>query len=95
MSLPNDTAASSEETTSKDDQRGDMAAKPNEEWWTTDDVATYAGLAPGTIRAYVSRKQMPAPERLGRIPVWRPDVIKAWRAGHVDIEPQSDEQQEA
>ena len=52
---------------------------PRDEWWTTDDVATYAQITAGTIRAYVARHQMPEPERIGRSLVWRPDVIRAWR----------------
>jgi hypothetical protein len=37
-----------------------MAESVPRDWWTTSDVATFLGIAPSTIRAYVARGQMPA-----------------------------------
>jgi hypothetical protein len=49
------------------------------DWWTTDDVATYLDIAPSTVRAYIARAQMPAPDRrMGRMQLWRPKTIKNW-----------------
>lgn len=63
------------------------------EWWTTSDVAAYLGVQIGTVSAYRSRGQMPAPTRtLGRTHLWRPLEIKAWRspgADAVTVEDQS------
>jgi predicted DNA-binding transcriptional regulator AlpA len=51
------------------------------DWWTTRDVATFLGIAPSTIRAYVARGQMPeADRRIGREPVWRPATIRRWHS---------------
>ena len=51
------------------------------DWWTTSDVATFLGIAPSTIRAYVARGQMPAADRrIGREPVWRPETIRQWQS---------------
>jgi predicted DNA-binding transcriptional regulator AlpA len=51
------------------------------DWWTTSDVATFLGIAPSTIRAYVARGQMPpADRRIGREPVWRPATIRQWHS---------------
>jgi hypothetical protein len=36
-----------------------MAEPLPRDWWTTRDVATFLGIAPSTIRAYVARGQMP------------------------------------
>jgi len=48
-------------------------------WWATGDVASFLGVAPSTIRAYVARGQMPgADRRIGREPVWRPATIRKW-----------------
>jgi hypothetical protein len=36
-----------------------------------------------TIRAYVSREQMPAPTgKIGRSPIWAPEAIERWIAQH-------------
>ncbi|MPZ61598.1 MAG: helix-turn-helix domain-containing protein [Propionibacteriales bacterium] len=49
------------------------------DWWTTEDVAAYLGVAPSTIRAYVTRHQMPDPDRrMGRLRLWRPKTIERW-----------------
>jgi len=49
------------------------------DWWTTSDVASFLGVTPSTIRAYVARGQMPsADRRIGREPVWRPATIRKW-----------------
>ncbi|MPZ61912.1 MAG: helix-turn-helix domain-containing protein [Propionibacteriales bacterium] len=49
------------------------------DWWTTEDVATYLGVTPSTIRAYVTRNQMPDPDRrMGRLRLWRPRTIERW-----------------
>ena len=37
------------------------------DWWTASDVATFLGIVPSTIRAYVARGQMPAADS-GRMP---------------------------
>lgn len=51
----------------------DCVAEPlPQDWWTTRDVATFLDVAPSTIRAYVTRVQVPgADRRIGREPVWR------------------------
>lgn len=54
------------------------------DWWATADVLAYlesvgSPVARATWATYVSRGQAPAPERkVGRTPVWRPDVIRSW-----------------
>ncbi len=51
------------------------------DWWTAEDCASYLGIASSTWRAYVSREQAPAPDRMfGRSPAWRPATVKAWEA---------------
>lgn len=58
-----------------------MAEPLPRDWWTTRDVATFLGIAPSTIRAYVARGQMPeADRRIGREPVWRPATIRRWHS---------------
>ena len=58
---------------------------PDAEWWTTSDVAAYLGVQVGTVSAYRSRGQMPAPTRtLGRTHLWRPLEIRAWRSPGAD-----------
>jgi hypothetical protein len=38
-----------------------------EDWWSTENVATFLGVGTSTIRAYVTRHQMPQPDRyIGR-----------------------------
>lgn len=50
-----------------------------DDWWTSEDVATYLGVLPSTVRSYVTRDQMPKPDRhMGRIRLWKPDTIKSW-----------------
>ena len=50
-----------------------------EEWWTTNDVARFLGVATGTVRTYLMRGKMPAPDqRIGVTNAWRPDTIKNW-----------------
>jgi 8-oxo-dGTP diphosphatase len=49
------------------------------EWWTTDQVATYLGVSASTVRAYLTREQMPEPDlRAGQQRLWRPETIKRW-----------------
>lgn len=51
------------------------------DWWTTDEVAEYLTVSASTVRAYLSRNQMPPPDRrFGRLPVWQPETIKTWNA---------------
>lgn len=51
------------------------------DWWTTENVATALGVSASTIRAYVARNQMPAPERtIGNMRLWRPATIRKWHA---------------
>jgi hypothetical protein len=38
----------------------ELAEPVPRDWWTASDVATFLGIAPSTIRAYVARGQMPA-----------------------------------
>jgi predicted DNA-binding transcriptional regulator AlpA len=50
-----------------------------DDWWSTEDVATFLQVGASTIRAYVTRDQMPKPDRyIGRIRLWRPETIRAW-----------------
>lgn len=56
-----------------------MAAELPDDWWTTDDVATYLGVVTSTVRAYVTRDQMPKPDRyIGRVRLWKPATIREW-----------------
>lgn len=51
------------------------------DWWTTENVATALGVSASTIRAYLARNQMPAPDRtIGKMRLWRPDTIRNWHA---------------
>lgn len=52
-----------------------------DDWWTTQDVATFLGVTPSTVRAYMVREQMPPPDRrIGRTMVWKPPTIRDWHA---------------
>lgn len=54
--------------------------------WTVADVAGHLGVAPATVRAYLARGQMPAPDgRLGRTPWWAPDTIRSDLAQDLDL----------
>jgi hypothetical protein len=49
------------------------------ERWLVADVAAYLGVATSTVRAYVTRGHLPAPDgRLGRTPWWRPETIRGF-----------------
>jgi predicted DNA-binding transcriptional regulator AlpA len=49
---------------------------------TVADVATRAGIASSTWRAYVSRGQAPRPvTRVGREPLWDAEMVEEWLAG--------------
>jgi predicted DNA-binding transcriptional regulator AlpA len=51
------------------------------DWWTTDEVAAFLKVSTSTVRSYLSRQQMPEPDRrFGRLPVWQPETIQAWNA---------------
>lgn len=50
------------------------------EWWSVADVAAYlGGIEDSTVRAYLARGQMPEATVFGGSPMWRRDVIEAWR----------------
>lgn len=50
--------------------------------WAVSDVAAHIGVSPATVRAYLARGQMPAPDgRLGRAPWWKPATITEWHQG--------------
>jgi predicted DNA-binding transcriptional regulator AlpA len=50
-------------------------------WWTTQDVASFLGIAPSTVRAYIARDQMPKPHRrMGRMTLWLPQTVRTWNA---------------
>ncbi|MGH3096686.1 MAG: helix-turn-helix domain-containing protein [Streptosporangiales bacterium] len=50
-----------------------------QDWWTTNDVAAYLEVTPGTVRAYLARGQMPqADRRMGQMRLWRPRTIRHW-----------------
>lgn len=52
-----------------------------DDWWTTNDVAAYLNVSTSTIRAYLARNQMPAPDRrMGRMTLWQPETIRTWHA---------------
>jgi predicted DNA-binding transcriptional regulator AlpA len=52
-----------------------------DDWWSTDDVAAFLGVGASTIRAYVTRRQMPQPDRyIGRTRLWRPQTIREWHS---------------
>ncbi|MBO0880027.1 MAG: helix-turn-helix domain-containing protein [Mycobacterium sp.] len=56
-----------------------MAKDLPSDWWTTQDVATYLGVTPSTVRSYATRAQIPpADRRIGREPVWKPATIRKW-----------------
>jgi len=49
---------------------------------TLTQVAEQLGLSMGTVSAYRSRGRMPEPDlQYGRTPLWKPETIRAWRAG--------------
>ena len=48
---------------------------------TTADVARLAGITPESVRTYLRRRTIPAPDgHLGVTPWWRPATIEAWLA---------------
>lgn len=52
-----------------------------DDWWTSEDVAAYLRVKPSSVRSYVTRGQMPAPDRLiggKRIRLWKPETIRNW-----------------
>lgn len=52
------------------------------ERWTVAQVAAHWGVAESTVRAYLTRGQMPAADgRLGRTPWWWADTIRRHRGG--------------
>jgi len=52
---------------------------PDGEWWTTNDVARYLKIEANTVRTYLVRGKMPAPDqRIGVTNLWRPATIKNW-----------------
>lgn len=52
----------------------------NMEQWSTVDVANFLGVAPGTVRAYSSRGQMPQPDgKIGASPWWWASTIREWQ----------------
>ena len=57
--------------------------------WSVGEVAEYLGVQPSTVRAYVARGEMPAPDgHVGRSPWWTPETITQWhesRRGHGSI----------
>ena len=56
-----------------------MSTELPDDWWTTEDVATCLGVVSSTVRAYVTREQMPKPDRyIGRIRLWMPSTIREW-----------------
>ena len=64
-----------------------MAAVPEpdelpRDWWTVADVANYLGIKDSTVRTYVSRGDMPPPDRrMGqRVNLWKPQTIIRWHA---------------
>jgi hypothetical protein len=51
-----------------------------EDWWSTEDVATFLSIGTSTVSAYVTRHQMPQPDRyIGRTRLWLPDTIREWQ----------------
>lgn len=60
--------------------RWDGRSREHLDQWSIEDVATYLGCTPATVRAYRSRGEMPTPDgQVGRTPWWHAGVIKAWR----------------
>lgn len=46
---------------------------------TIADVAMRLGVTTSTVRAYMTRDQMPQPTgRIGRTPWWAPEAIEPW-----------------
>lgn len=56
--------------------------RPEEvDWWTTDHVAAYLNVSTSTVRAYLTRDQMPSPDlRAGQQRLWRPETIQRWHS---------------
>lgn len=49
------------------------------EQWGITDIASHLGVAAVTVRAYLSRGQMPAPDgHISNLPWWDADRIRAW-----------------
>lgn len=62
-------------------EHGAPLAVESSDWWTTDEVAAFLKVSTSTVRSYLSRQQMPEPDRrFGRLPVWQPETIHAWNA---------------
>ena len=56
----------------------DPAELPRD-WWTVRDIADYLAVSEGTVRTYLARGEMPAPERrIGRSNLWKPRTILNW-----------------
>lgn len=56
---------------------------PSADWWTTEDVAAYLGISPGSVRRYRARPRekggLPPHERMFvRSPAWKPATIIQW-----------------
>ena len=66
-------------------------AKLPEKWELKDvaAVAAYLGVAPSTVRSYLSRRQMPpADYTLSGAPVWRAATIRNWHQQRPSQRPQ-------
>lgn len=63
-----------------------------EDWWSTENVATFLGVARSTVSAYVTRHQMPQPDRyIGRTRLWRPDTIREWQQARPRSQPDNED----
>lgn len=48
--------------------------------WGVAEVAAHWNVQPVTVRSYLSRGQMPAPDgRIGTTPWWHPATITGWK----------------
>ena len=60
----------------------DAANELPDDWWLTEHVAHFLSVEPSTVSAYVSRHQMPEPDRyFGRVRAWKPATIQDWHEG--------------
>lgn len=64
-----------------DDRVNPLSLDPAREWWTRDEVAEHCGgITPAAVSNYVSKGLMPAPEYIGRTPMWDAEKVREWHA---------------
>jgi predicted DNA-binding transcriptional regulator AlpA len=50
-----------------------------EDYWTIRQVAEFLGITESSVRVYLAKGNMPAPDqKYGVTNLWKPETIKAW-----------------